>query len=69
MCSKTNESLDVIKFLRQTLDYHKGEHNTFFVFGASVRAQKDLIFKNQKKLSLYYRWEKKFSNFLIAIEL
>lgn len=45
---KSNESLDVIKVLRQTLDYHKGDHNTFFVLGASVSVL-ILFFQNSFK--------------------
>lgn len=30
-CSK-----EMIKMLKETLNYHKGDHHTFFVFGASV---------------------------------
>lgn len=29
-------SQEVIKMLKETLNYHKGDHHTFFVFGASV---------------------------------
>lgn len=27
---------EVISMLKETLNYHKGDHHTFFVFGASV---------------------------------